>query len=117
MLIGNWKKLTSPNEAYNDLKQIVEKWEELATQLLPDNHASVIYTIKANCNFRDAAQKALYEVLRKWRDSTTKEYRNWKTLNNAAKKYEDYTLEEYMKCHNLKGEVSCIIMCCTLLLS
>ena len=111
MLIGNWKKLTSANEAYKDLKQIAAYWEKLATQLLPDEHANVINTIKANCNFRDAAQKALFEVLHKWRDCSTKEHRNWKTLNNVAKKYDDYTLEKYMKDNHLKGEVSCRVMC------
>lgn len=115
-LIGNWKKLKSANEAYKDLKQIADDWEELATQLLPTTHASVINTIKANCNYHDAAQKALYKVLCKWRECTKSEQRNWETLNNAAKRYDDHTLEKYIKDHYLEGEISCIMMCCTLLL-
>ena len=107
LLSGKWKKLKSANEAYSNLKHLAGDWEELATQLLPDKHVSIIKTIKADCHYHDEAQKALYEVLCKWMQCTRCDQRKWATLCDAAKKHNDNSLEEYMQVRDLKGELLC----------
>ena len=107
LLSGKWKELKSANEACYHLKHLAEDWEDLATQLLPDKHVSIINIIKADCHYHDEAQKALYKVLCEWMQCTRCDQRKWSTLCNAAKRYDDNSLEVYMEKHHLEGEFSC----------
>ena len=97
--------MKSANEAYSNLKHLAEDWGDLAIQLLPDKHVSIIKTIKADCHYHDEAQKALHKVLCKWMQYTRSDQRKWATLCDAAKKYDDNSLEVYMKDHHLEGEL------------
>ena len=106
LVIEKWEKLTSANEVYTHLKQIAEDWKEIATQLLPEKHVTIINTIETNSTYCNAAQKALYEVLCKWKQCTKCEQRNWETLCSVAQRNGDVSLEEYMKENHLKGKFS-----------
>ena len=84
------------------LKPVASSWQQLASFLLPDNLQYNIKTIQTNAFHNN--QGALMEVLRKWRDCTTREKRTWKTLCDTAERYEDNSLTQYIQEKHLEND-------------
>ena len=84
------------------LKPVEYRWKELAYNLLKDELIFNVNTIETNCFQRNDAKVALTEVLKEWHTKRT--VQTWQTLNNAAKKTGDVSLEKYMQKNGLESK-------------
>ena len=88
------------------LQPVESSWKELADLLLKNKLQYKINTIESDAFHDNTSERALGDVLRKWLQSTPQSKRNWQTLSNAAKKYEDDSLEKYIEANCLESEFS-----------
>ena len=86
------------------LQPVESFWKTLADYLLKDNLQYKIDTIKDDSSNDDTSTKALNDVLRKWLGCTPQAKRTWQTLCDAAKKYGDGSLENYIVSKSLGCE-------------
>ena len=86
------------------LQHVESSWKTLAGYLLKDNLQYKIDTIESNSFHDDTSTKALDDVLRKWLVCTVQAKRTWQTLRDAADKYKDGSLENYIVSKSLGCE-------------
>ena len=98
-----WKPLETA-DLLQWLQPVEDSWEELGGFLLKGEMEYKIGTIQSDCFHDDCSNKALIDALKKWRRSSSRAERNWKTLNATAKKYKDDSLEKYILAEGLEGE-------------
>ena len=97
-----WKPLELA-DLLRSLQPVESSWETLARYLLDDELKYKIATIKSD-GFHDSTSKALDDVLDKWQNCTPRSKRIWQTLCNAAKKYGDQSLDQYIVTNLLESE-------------
>ena len=97
-----WKPL-KPADLYRLLQPVESSWKELGRCILKEDVRYKIKTFDSDSNFKNYGKKALDDVMEEWLRITTEE-RNWKTLCNAAKKYKDGSLEDYVTVNALESE-------------
>ena len=89
------------------LQPVESSWKELGVYLLREELQHKVNAIEADCFRNDASQKALDDVFSKWLDRTVGAKCTWQTLSDAAKKYGDNSLEQYIqKSDELKSKFS-----------
>ena len=86
------------------LQPVESSWKTLGRYLLGNELQFKISTIESYCFHNDASKKALDDVLNKWLECTVGTKRKWQTLCDAAEKYGDDSLNEYVKTNNLESE-------------
>ena len=79
------------------LQPVESFWKNLAKELLKDNQQYKIATIQSNCFHNDTITKAIDDVFDKWLEFIVGDKRSWGTLCEAASKYGDDSLENYVK--------------------
>lgn len=84
------------------LKPVESSWKILGRFLLRDELQYKMDTIESTCFHDDTSTKALDHVWNKWLERTARP--NWQTLCDAAKKYGDDSLENYIEMNGLESE-------------
>ena len=83
------------------LQPIEANWNTLGYHLVKPHE---VEAIKATSFHSNPADKAMFEVVKKWTQHAGQEHRTWCTLLNAAKKWGDNTVPQFLKANNLNGE-------------
>ena len=86
------------------LQPVESNWKSLARYLLEDKLQSQINTIELDCFHNNASKNALDDVFNRWLECTIGKKRSWQTLCDAAKKYGDESLEQYVRANYLESE-------------
>ena len=79
------------------LQPVESSWKELAVYLLSEELQYKVDVIKADCFHNDATHRALDDVFSTWLERTVGPQCTWQTLSDAAKKYGDNSLEQYIQ--------------------
>ena len=86
------------------LQPVESSWKKLATQLLKNKLQFKIANIQHNCFNNNTIIEALDDVFNKWLECTVGDKRSWQTLCDAATKYGDDSLEQYVDKNSFKSE-------------